>query len=173
MTDNAELLAARLCELYVRLRRRDHSYYSLTEDDEVAFRKFAPTLLSEGVDALHYLEWAFYFYRASHPIVPAGKIAAPKTLRIYRDKVPDVSQEISLEIALQIDTLRAQLAMGRDAWEIITDPYLELGSLFRYALARRAQLPELVARFKEDATLTLSLHPRYREFLSGFLSGTE
>lgn len=140
---------------------------------EAKFAKLAVRALEEGIDALHYVEWAFDFYRATRPVVFVEQIIAPKTMKIYREKVPSASREVSLEITLQIDTLRTQLALGRGAWEIVTDPYLELGSLFRYALAVRAQLPELAARFKDDADLTLKQHQLYRDFLSGFLGSTE
>lgn len=148
-------------------------HYRMNSEDEAKLLKLARKLLADGVDAIHYLEWAYDFYRAYRPVVYVSQLASPKTLQIYRDKIPDVKRQVSLEISLQIDTLRAQLALGRDAREIILDPYLELGALFRYALAVKAQLPELVARFKDDAELTLRQHPLYREFLSGFVGSTE
>jgi len=148
-------------------------HYRMNAQDEVKFKKLAAKLLEAKVDAIHFLEWAFAFYRTNRPVVYASQIVSPKTLQIYRDKIPDVSREVSLEISLQIDTLKTQLALGRDAWEIINDPYLELGGLFRYALALKAQLPELAARFKDDAELTMQQHHLYREFLSGFVGSTE
>jgi hypothetical protein len=148
-------------------------HYRMRQEDIDKFEKLAERLLSEGVDAVHYVEWAFDFYRVNRPVVYASHIASPKTLQIYRDKIPSVTREVSLEISLQIDTLKTQLALGRDAREIIDDPYLELGSLFRYALAKKARLPELAARFKDDADLTLRQHQLYRDFLSGFLGSTE
>lgn len=172
-TTDAEHLAQKLCVAYTRRRQRDFPRFKLREEDSDKLRELARTLLETDVDALHYVEWAYDFYRARRPVVYVTLITSPKTLRIYREKIPDVDREVSLELSLQIDTLKTQLALGRDAREIITDRYLELGGLFRYALARKAQLPELAKQFEEDALLTARTHPLYAQFLSGFVGGTE
>lgn len=172
-TEEVDNLTEQLCAAYKRRRRRDFAYYELRDIDEEKFRTLAKELLDEGIDALHFLEWAYDFYRTNRPVVHVNQIASPKTRKIYREKIPDVDREVSLELSLQIDTLKTQLALGRDAREIITDQYLELGSLFRYALARKAQLPELAEQFREDAILATRAHPLYRQFLAGFVGGTE
>jgi hypothetical protein len=171
--EDVERLAEQMRESYSRLRRREYQYYKMRPDDELKFAKLARMALEQGFDGLHYIGWAFDFYRATRPIVYPSMIVSPKTLKIYREKVPSSSAEVALEIRLQIDTLRTQLALGRDAREVVTDTYLELGGLFRYALAQRAQLPELAARFKAEAELTMRQHHLYRDFYRRFLGSTE
>ena len=174
MPSNEEIdnLTEQLCAAYTRRRQRDFARFKLRAEDEAKLRELAGSLLTEGI-ALHYLEWAYDFYRSGRPVVYVLQIASPKTRQIYRDKIPNVSKEVSLEVSLQIDTLKTQLALGRDAREIITDPHLELGSLFRYALARKAQLDELAEQFREDAVLATRTHPLYAEFLMKFTGSTE
>lgn len=171
--DDIDRMTEQLCAAYTRRRQRDFAQFKMREEDVGKLRELAKVLMAEQVDALHFVEWAYDFYRTNRPVVYVTFITSPKTLRIYRDKIPNVKGEVSLELSLQIDTLRTQLELGRDAWEIITDPHLELGSLFRYALARKAQLPELAERFREDAMLATRAHPLYAQFLAGFVGSTE
>lgn len=172
MNDSPEQLGAQLSEAYVRLRQRDHPAYKISAADSGRFKALAGRLIDRGIaDPMNYLSWIFEFHRRTRPVVYVQMVTAPRMVQMYQKRVNQ--DEVSLEIQLQIDTLRTQLALGRDAREIITDPHLELGAVFRYALARRAQLQELAERFKCDAKLAMDMSSDYRRFFESFTGSTE
>ena len=154
---------------YAQLRRRTAPGFRHREKDEVKWTELAARLIASGLDVRRYVRWAYDFYRVKHPEVFVPMITAPTTLVIYREQVPEPKEEKLLEIRLQLDTLKTQLALGRTAREVVEDRFLDLGPVFRYALAQRAEMPDLVARFKQAAEFELASEPLYRDFLSGFL----
>jgi len=154
---------------YAQLRSRTAPGFRHREQDEAQWTELAKWLIASGLAVRRYVRWAYDFYRVKRPEVFVSMITSAKTLAIYREQVPDPKEEKLLEIRLQLDTLKTQLALGRTAREIVEDRFLELGPVFRFALAQRAGMPDLVSRFKTAAEFEMASEPLYRDFLSGFL----
>lgn len=158
-----------LRDQYALLRKRTAPRFRHREEHELKWTVLAGQLIAAGLDARRYVCWAYDFHRVNRPDVFVPMITSPKTLAIYRDRVTEPKEEKLLEIRLQLDTLQTQLALGREAREIVEDRFLELGPVFRFALAQRAEMPDLVARFQNAAEFEMASEPLYRDVLSGFL----
>lgn len=156
---------------YTRLRRLDGLSYRRMSQHERFWRQLATALINQGVQPRRYMRWIYKQFRRHTPLVYVQAVTSPKSVQRYIKAAPDRERELELLIRLQWHTLKAELDNGRTLIEILNDPYLELGVVFRYALACHARLPELMAAMKADAEFELYFEPLYAKYLADFLPG--
>lgn len=137
------------------------------------WRRLAVALHARGISFRRYIYWAHKQYRRFGPYVFVGQIASPKTLQWYDREAPDHEHDVALLIRLQWSTLKQALDEGMTPREIIGDSSLELGVVFKYALARNAQLTDLAESMREAAESEMYFEPGYRRHLASLLPSAE
>lgn len=167
--EELERIAFELIEVYSRLRGLDRVQHRVKPKHMKMWRRLGRELHARGIALRHYIYWAYKKYRGYGPFVFVEQITSPKTLQWYGKEAPDHEHDIALLVRLQWATLKAALDEGLTPREIITEPGLELGVVFRYALARNAQLTDLAESMRKAAESELYFEPLYRKYLSGFL----
>jgi hypothetical protein len=164
-----ERLTTGLIEAYSRLRGLDFVQHRVRPRHMKMWRRLAKELYDRGIPLRRYIYWAYNKQRRHGPIVFVERIASLKTLQWYTKEAPDREHDIAVLVRLQWATLKAALDEGQTPREIIEDPDLELGVVFKYALAQHANLTDLAAAMKSEAESEIYFEPAYRKNLSGFL----
>lgn len=163
---------AEMREDFMVLRQMSNSYYRVNPKDEKQWEHLAETLVRNKIPHRQYLKWAYEFYKRRFPVPLVGPIASDNAVKIFLDREPfmrDQKFDTALKCALQGDTLAFELKKGRTHQEIVEDSSLELGVVFRYAIAHSAGLRELAEKLRGQAERELHFNPHYREILGTFL----
>jgi len=168
-TEELERITLGLIEAYSRLRGLDRVQHRVKPKHMKMWRRLGRELHARGIPLRHYVYWAYKKYRGYGPFVFVEHITSPKTLRWYGKEAPDPEHDVELLVRLQWATLKAALDEGLTPREIIEDSALELGVVFRYALACDAQLTDLAESMRKAAESELYFEPLFRKYFSGFL----
>lgn len=171
--ETIERAVVEMKELYVRLRGLTSRAAGHAAHAEQKWYALAAELLSRGINPRRYIRWAYDFYRRDHPDVYANMITSLKALRAFTSLHEDYEAEMRLAIRLQADTLSKQLELGRSPREIIEDVFLDLGPVFKYALARQHGLARYEEQLRGAAELEMACEPFYRQLVSGLLRSAE
>lgn len=167
--EELERLVTGLLEAYSRLRGLDRVQHHVKPKHMKMWRRLARELHARGIPLRRYIYWAYNQYRRFGPHVYVERITSPKTLQWYGKEAPDYERDAVLLVRLQWATLKAALDEGLTPREIIEDSTLELGVVFKYALARNAQLTDLAESMRDAAESEMYFEPLYRKCLLGFL----
>lgn len=171
-SETTESVVAELREGYTLLRQMHSPYYRPGPQDEKQWARLAATLARNGIPHRQYLKWAYEFYADRYPVPFVNMIASDKTVKIFLEResfMADQEADTRLKCELQQDTLAVELQKGRTPREIVEDSSLELGVVFRYAVAHSAGLRGLVDRLRDQVARELHFNPHYREVLGSFL----
>ena len=168
-----ERLANALIEAYRLLRGLDSVQHRVRPKHMAMWKRLVRELYDRGISGRRYIYWAYKQHRRYGPIVYVERITSPKTVQWYAKEAPDHDRDVALLIRLQWATLKAALDEGQTPREIIEDSALELGVVFKYALACDAQLSDLAESMKKAAESEMYFEPAYRKYLADFLPPAE
>lgn len=168
--EDIEHVSNALQERYATIHRiHTQRGYKRTPARERQWNRIARACIENNVSADEYVSWAYNFYRVGFPVVYVNMVASPKTFTTYLQQKGDYDRRFDVSIRLQFVRLQDELNRGRALEEVLLDSELDLGVVFRYAVASRMGNPSLAARFQLDAERELLTEPRYRNALSGYL----
>lgn len=167
--EELERFVFELIESYSRLRGLDFVMHRVRPKHMKMWRRLARELYACGISARRYIYWAYRQYRRFGPIVYVERITSPKTVQWYSKEAPDHDREVALLVRLQWATLKQALDEGMTPRETICDSSLELGVVFRYALACHAQLSDLAEPMRKAAEAEMYFEPGYAKCLGSFL----
>ena len=175
--EDVERTAHALRDAYARMRGfySQRGYYHSRDLDEKHWRRIAPAVLTHGINPQHFVKFTFeyFLYELRKPAAWVQNVASQKAIDRYIERQPKRHEELKLLLGLQVDTITVQLQAGRTPEEIIKDHTLELNAVVRYALALKADLPELAAELRSDAELDLKYEPQYQQFVSQWVGSAE
>jgi hypothetical protein len=164
--EELERFVTELKTCFNKLRALDGLRSVDTIKHDKLWTQLAKQLYASGISGRRYLYWAYNQYRRFSPIVYVPQLTSQKAVAWYQRDVLDYTAEITLLVHLQLQTLKNALDLGKTPREIIEDPALELGVVFKYALARSAGLPDLVDKLKPAAEAELYFEPGYETLLT-------
>ena len=167
--EELERFTYELIEGYSRLRGMDFVAFRVKPKHMKMWRQLAKDLRQRNIPGRAYLYWAYKQFRSYGPFVYVEQITSPKTVGRYEKDAPDQAPMLELLIRLQWVTLKQALDEGMTPREIVADTSLELGVVFRFALARHAQLPDLAKELRTAAETEMYFEPLYKKFLTSFL----
>ena len=169
MNEQQEQMVKRLRAAYTRYRRL--SAHNFRDRNDKAWLKLSDLLLSQSVPAETYMRWCFDFYRNYYRRIPyVNQVASEKTFNLFLAQRGDDYERRKAEIRLQLDTLQTQLRLGKSPQDIITDKFLEIGPVLRYALAVKAGHPEWAEHLKDAADVEMMDDELQRQLFHGYIS---
>jgi len=170
--EQIELTSQQLRDDYTMLRQINNPNFYPNPRHEKLWLKLAETLVRNNIQPRQYIKWAYDFYSKRFPVPYVNMLASDKTVKIFLDREPHmVDQEANTRLlcSLQQDTLRVELEKGRTPREIVLDSSLELGVVFRYAIAQSSGLGGLADRLRDQVKRELHFNPTYKKVLGNFL----
>ena len=137
--------------------------------DQEKLRGLAARLLENGIDPHNYVRRIFEYYANMIGTVTVGMLASSKSIEHYLEHRSERDLDIDIIIQTQMNKFNELLNNGRSIRDILTDFDLQMGALFRYAIAYSTGEHDLCGQFKEEAQHLLLFEPRYRKAFASLL----
>ena len=168
-----ERVVGEMTELYTQLRGLTASRAAKAIGPMKKWYELAVEIVSRGINPRRYVRWVYDHFRRTNPDVYASMVTSMKMFRVFTENHTNYEAEVRLAIQLQADTLRQQLALGRSPQEIIEDSFLELGPVFKYALAKKHGLADYEEQLRGAAELEVACEPLYQSLLGPLMRSAE
>ncbi len=163
------LYIAALKEAYLNLRQRLNPDIRKVGGKEQAWADAAVALYRNGADPYDYVDYCFNEILKRHDDVYSNMVASLRMVDQYVADEPDRRAYLTNIVFVQAGTLKDELRRGRALRDILTDPEVALGGLFRFVTAYSMGHHDLLDRFKEDAVRMLLFKPYYKKLFEGQL----
>ena len=165
----ANPFVAGLIDAYSRMRSRWHTYAYVSHKDRARLLDVGLRLEQNRVDPYEFVQFAAEALTEKHGDLYVNMLASHWLLEEFLKKKDERHKDLQVCVHLMYETLQFEMGKGRSLDEILMDPEISMGALFRFAAAWGYQRYELAKRFEEDARLMITFKPYYRELLSEWL----
>ena len=148
------ITAAEVSKKYTEWRRMIHPNYSPHPRWRSDWEKTAEMLNDEKIPVGSFIEAQF---RGVRPFPMPNQLAGPKALERYDEISPDVDDEAVRRFAYEVDYVEVRSKI-LSMHQILSDEPSTLSPVFRYCLAYKFNLHDLVEHLREAALRQLQVN---------------